>query len=139
MSENTNVQETKKTEFDPKKALEEIRSGKLELMEPIEDGEYIYNELTYDFMAMKGLELARALDFGGEKNPGAMRTSDLTDVQALNLFAASAAKCQPTQGGLDATDIRERIGGLDAIAAINLAKIFFKLSSLVASSHISKT
>lgn len=130
--------ETKKKEpeFDPKEAIQQMRKGKLALLEPIQDGENTYDELEYDFLALKGLELARALDIGGKGRMGRLG-SELSDEQALSYFAASAAKCQK-QGGLDATDIRERIGGADAITAIQMAQLFFKVSSLAGSSRILK-
>jgi len=119
--------------FDPDEAAKSIRHGKLILAEPIEDGEQKYEELEYDFGAMKGLELARALDFGD----GPKDSFRLTDVQALNYFACAAAKCQKP-GGLDATDIRERIGGMDAIKAIQLATVFFRASSRAGDKRLSK-
>lgn len=119
--------------FDPDEAARAVRSGKLTLAEPIEDGENVHTELVYDFGALKGLELARALDFGD----GPKDSFRLTDVQALNYFACAAAKCQK-QGGLDATDIRERIGGMDAIKAIQLATVFFRASSRAGDRRLSK-
>ena len=119
--------------FDPDEAAKAVRSGKLTLAEPIEDGENVHTELVYDFGALKGLELARALDFGD----GPKDSFRLTDVQALNYFACAAAKCQKP-GGLDATDIRERIGGMDAIKAIQLATVFFRASSRAGDRRLSK-
>jgi len=114
--------------FDPDRAADSLKSGVMELKEPIWDGEQKYTELEFDFTLLKGLELARALDFG-EKHADKF-AMELTDVQALNYFACAAAKCQPVQGGLDAKDIRERIGGADAIKAIQLAVCFFRFTSL---------
>lgn len=119
--------------FDPDEAAKAVRHGKLKLAEPIEDGSNVYDELEYDFGALKGLELARALDFG----EGPKDSFRLSDVQALNYFACAAAKCQKT-GGLDATDIRERIGGMDAIKAIQLATVFFRASSRAGDRRLSK-
>lgn len=120
--------------FDPDEAAKAVKHGKLRLAEPIYDGEKEYNELEYDFGALKGLELARALDFGD----GPKDSFRLTDVQALNYFACAAAKCQEHPGGLDATDIRERIGGMDAIKAIQLATVFFRASSRAGDRRLSK-
>ena len=119
--------------FDPDEAAKAVRHGKLTLAEPIMDGENEYNELEYDFGKLKGLELARALDFGD----GPKDSFRLSDVQALNYFACAAAKCQKP-GGLDATDIRERIGGMDAIKAIQLATVFFRASSRAGDRRLSK-
>ena len=119
--------------FDPDEAAKAVKHGKLKLAEPIMDGENEHNELEYDFGALKGLELARALDFGN----GPKDSFRLSDVQALNYFACAAAKCQKP-GGLDATDIRERIGGMDAIKAIQLATVFFRASSRAGDRRLSK-
>lgn len=119
--------------FDPDEAARAVKHGKLKLAEPIQDGENTYDELEYDFGALKGLELARALDFGD----GPKDSFRLTDVQALNYFACAAAKCQKS-GGLDVIDIRERIGGMDAIKAIQLATVFFRASSRAGDKRLSK-
>lgn len=121
--------------FDPDEAARAVKRGKLQLADPIRDGEKEYTELEYDFGLLRGLELARALDFGD----GPKDSFRLTDVQALNFFACAAAKCQEHPGGLDATDIRERIGGMDAIKAIQLATVFFRCSSRAGDRRLSKT
>jgi hypothetical protein len=114
--------------FDPDQMANSLESGVLQLKEPIYNGDDRYDELAFDFTLLKGMELARALDFGERR--GDKFAMELTDVQALNYFACAAAKCQETQGGLDASDIRTRIGGADAIKAIQLATCFFKFTSL---------
>ena len=50
--------------FDPDEAADSLKSGVMRLKEPIWDGDREYTELEYDFTLLKGLELARALDFG---------------------------------------------------------------------------
>ena len=115
-------------QFDPDKMATSLESGVLQLKEPIYNGEDRYDELPFDFTLLKGMELARALDYGEKR--GDKFAMELTDVQALNYFACAAAKCQEAQGGLDASDIRSRIGGADAIKAIQLATCFFKFTSL---------
>ena len=102
----------------------ESKSGTLELAVPIEDGEKVYRELKYDFAALKGLEIVRAIDDGS----GSRRNSNfrLSDEQALHLFAAAAAKAT---GGLDAKDIIERMGAMDSIVAVQAAALFFNISS----------
>ena len=111
-------------DIDPAEIANSVKRGRLTLSEPIMDGSKQYDELEFDFGKLRGLEVAQALDFG----TGAKDAFRLNDVQALNYFACAAAKCQEP-GGLDATDIRERIGGMDAIKAIQLATIFFRSSS----------
>lgn len=111
-------------------AVRRISCGKLLLSVPITDGDKQYEFLEYDFNALTGWELAKALDGGGSN---AVRTNSISDVQSLSLFAAAAAK---RTGGLDATDIRTRLSAVDAIAAINVASLFFRGSLLAANSRI---
>lgn len=116
------------------KLLNEIKRGKLELTEPIMDGSNEYTELEYDFSMLKGMELARVLDYGsGQGGPFNTRISE---TQALNYFACAAAKCQKP-GGLDATDIRDRMGAVDTLTAIQVASVFFRYSSLMGNNRIS--
>ena len=118
--------------FDPLEAAETVSNGKFKLKTPIRDGEKEYTELKYDFNALTAWELAKAIDTGiaGKNDP-----FNVTDMQALSLFAAAAAKVTE---GLDATDIRERMGGADGIAAIRVAAIFFNGSSLAGSLRFTK-
>lgn len=116
----------------PVEAAEKVSSGKFKLLVPIEDGEQKYEELKYDFNKLTGWELARAIDSGADRNAN---PNNITDVQALALFAAAAAKAT---GGLDAQDIKERMAAMDAIAAISVASIFFRGSLLAGSLRITK-
>lgn len=50
----------------------------------------------------------------------------MTDKQALCLFAAAAGKQTP---GIDATDIRTRMGVVDAVKAVQLATVFLVTST----------
>lgn len=127
--------DTADQKFDPTmplKMAENLGKGKMKLYAPIVDGEKSYDEISYDFTKMTGWEFAKALDSGVTGMNG-RNTTTLTDVQALALFAAAAAKCTP---GLDATDIKERLGAMDAIGAINIASLFFKSSLMAASLRI---
>ena len=127
------TEQTQKPEaMTPVDVAEKVSTGKFKLASPIEDGDQRYEELTDDFNSLTGWELANAMDEGGKKsgNP-----TEITDTQALSLFAAAAAK---RTGGLDATDIRDRMGALDAIAAISTAKIFFRGTLLAGSLRITK-
>ena len=116
----------------PTEAAEKVSKGRFKLLVPIEDGEKKYDELTYDFNRLTGWELAKAIDNGADRNAN---PSNVTDTQALSLFAVAAAKCT---GGLDAKDIMERLSAQDAIAAISVASIFFKGSLLAGSLRITK-
>jgi len=75
-------------------------------------------ELIYDFAALTGRELVAALDKGGAVGMNAFR---ITDTQAFELFAAAAGKAT---AGIDATDIRERMGAVDSVKAVQLATVF---------------
>ena len=129
---NANAMPQMDATFDPTtplKMAENIGKGKMKLCSPIKDGEKSYDEINYDFTALTGWEFARAMDSGAGTR-GAQNASAISEMQAMALFAAAAAKCTD---GLDATDIRERMGAMDAIGAINIASLFFK-SSLMATS-----
>lgn len=128
-----NPQTKQKKELDPQKMVESIAKGTLTLMSPITDGEVRHGELKYDFTALTGWELASAIDMGTK--PGG-KSMDLSDTQALCLFAAAAGKATD---GLDATDIRERMGAMDSIAAIRVAQLFFNGSSLAGSLRFTNT
>lgn len=112
---------------------EKVASGKYRLVQPIKDGDRVYEELEYDFNKLTGWELARALNAGSDRT-GSNPTA-ITEMQALALFAAAAGKCTE---GLDATDIRERMGAADAIAVIGMATVFFRGSLLAGSLRITK-
>ena len=116
----------------PTEAAEKVSKGRFKLLVPIEDGEQKYDELVYDFNRLTGWELARAIDSGADRNAN---PSNVTDTQALSLFAVAVAKCT---GGLDEKDIKERLSAQDAIAAISVASIFFKGSLLAGSLRITK-
>lgn len=122
----------KKATFNPIEAAETVSKGKFKLKTPIKDGETEYTELKYDFNALTAWELAKAIDTG---TTGRNDVFNITDAQALSLFAAAAAKATE---GLDATDIRERMGAADGVAAMRVASIFFNGSSLAGSLRFTK-
>ena len=128
-----NPQEETAKIMSPLDVAEAVARGTMKLLVPIEDGENTYEELKYDFTRLTGWELARAIDSGAER--GASH-NNMTDVQALCLFAAAAAKCT---GGLDATDIRDRLSAQDAILGISTAMTFFRGSLLAGSLRITKS
>lgn len=130
-NEEKTTQQESQTVMSPDEVAERIGKGTLKLKKPIMDGETSYDELKYDFNALTGWELSRALDSATGRSSS---TGTLTNVQALGLFAAAAAK---RTGGLDAHDIMERISSGDAIAAINVASLFFKGSILAGGARTS--
>lgn len=131
-------EETKKENKDGAKKIldpaEQIRlfgKGKMTLSKPIADGENMITELHWDFMALTGAEYVNAMD--GDRN--ASNTFKMTSTQAMHLFAAAAAKETP---GVDAADIRQRMGIMDAQKAVQLATIFFTASNRLGYSRISE-
>ena len=116
-----------------KEAKQVIGEGKgiLHLEKPIKSGSGDVEELPYDFMALNGLELTDALD----SSPSSQQIFGITNRQALALFAAAAAKQTES---LDKRDILERIGGTDAVEAVQLATLFFRASSMAGQMRITK-
>ena len=127
MSENENKAAPEQPAQETLKAMDALNKGKFGLKYPIRDGDREYTELKYDFSSMTAWEMAQAIDKGTNGKNDAF---NLTDSQALALFAAAAGKCTE---GLDATDIRERMSAADGVAAIKVAAIFFNTSSLAGS------
>lgn len=120
------------TVFDPLKAAETVSKGKFSLKVPIRDGEKEYDTLIYDFDTLTAWELAKAIDAGAT---GRGESLSLSAASALAIFAAAAAK---NTNGLDATDIRERMSAADSVAAMRVAQIFFRGSSLAGSLRFTK-
>lgn len=106
--------------LDPEEQLRQFSQGRMELTNPIYDGDNTVTELKWDFLALSGAEYCDALD----KDSKAVNTFRLTNTQALNLFAAAAAK---STGGIDAEDVRRGLNVRDAIKATQLATIFSAL------------
>lgn len=115
--------------LDPEEQIRQFGRGRMELRVPIQDGENICKELNWDFLALTGAEYVDALDRDARAN----NTFRITNVQALSLFAAAAAKATP---GVDATDIRRGISIMDAQKATQLATVFFTASSRVGNRSI---
>lgn len=115
--------------LDPEEQIRQFGRGRMELRVPIQDGENICKELRWDFLALTGAEYVDALDMDARAN----NTFRLSNLQALSLFAAAAAKATP---GVDATDIRHRISIMDAQKATQIATVFFTASSRVGNRSI---
>lgn len=124
------VEEIKKKQMETGIVFAEGR-GKLKLDTPIRASGQDIEELAYDFRSMTGLEYADAMD----SDPKATQTFRITTRQALALFAAAAAKETPR---VDAKDILENLSPADALAAAQIATVFFNASTRAASLHISK-
>ena len=63
-----------------------------------------------------------------------MNAFRITDTQAFELFAAAAGKAT---AGIDATDIRERMGAVDSVKAVQLATGFFSAANRAGNRRIS--
>ena len=121
-----------KKQMDPMEMIRKWGTGTMQLYTPIQDGQNRITELKWDFLALTGREYAEAMDM----DPNARAAFSMTSKQALCLFAEAAAKAT---GGLDAMDIRDRMGSMDAGKAIQLATAFLRLSSLAADRRITAT
>lgn len=108
-------------------AAEVSSKGCIELFDPIIDGEREYKKLEYDFKALRGTELADALD-ADDENRNRTDPFRLTRRQAISLFAAAAEK---KTDGLFAKEIKERLGVVDALNAVRIATLFFISTSRV--------
>lgn len=131
-----NAEEIKeKAKDDMKKSMEEtlrtVSRGQMKLEKPIRASNKDVTVLNFDFTKLTGWEFAQALDRDTSGNTSAFRLSQL---QALELFAAAAAKETPD---VDEEDIRHRIGIADAVKAAQIAVVFFNLTSRTANSRIS--
>lgn len=118
------------------KAVEIASKGTMALAAPLYDGEKEIHELEYDFLKLKGLEMADAIDSAsaGDGNP-----FELTNRQALALFAAAAGKEHCPNNGLMRKEIQERLGIRDAINAMRIARLFFVASVRAANFLSTKT
>lgn len=104
-------------------AAEVSSRGAIELYEPIKDGDREYTRLEYDFKALRGTEMADALDSDDGGRGDVFR---LSRRQAIALFAAAAEK---KTDGLFAKEIKERLGVVDALNAVRIASLFFLSTS----------
>ena len=120
----------------PKMTAEEISrmvaKGEIRLAVPIRASGKDISTLTFDFTKLTGWEFAQALDRDASGKTDAFR---LTQMQALELFAAAAAKMTPD---IDAEDIRRRMGIEDAIKAAQIAVSFFNFTSQAANARITR-
>lgn len=111
-----------------KQALNTFSKGAFKLSTPIRAGGKDMAELEYDFTKLTGWEYVEAMDADG----GAKSVFKITQKQALCLFAAAAGKAT---NGVDATDIKERIGAVDAMRAVQVATVFLTASARAANQN----
>ena len=124
------AEKLKQAAIDAQTAMSEGK-GVLKLEKPIRAGGEDVNELPYDFTALTGMEYADAMD----ADPNSANLFRITSRQALNLFAMAAAK---ETRKADKRDILERIGTSDALKGIQLASLFFNISTKAGNLRISK-
>lgn len=118
-SAKTNAAEKAET---VKKAIKELYKGTLKLSKPIRAASEDITELHYDFTILTGWDYVDAMD----SDTAAKNMFKITSKQALSLFAVAAAK---KTDNVDAKDIKERIGVVDAAKAVQLATVFLVTST----------
>lgn len=101
---------------------EKVIRGRMKLVTPIRAGGKDLEELEYDFGKLTGWEYAEAMDM--DANAGSVLK--ITRKQAFCLFAQAAGKATD---GVDARDIRERLGMEDAKVGVELATLFLNTSA----------
>ena len=119
--------------------LRELTRGSLKLMRPIRAMGQDVTELRFDFCDLTSREMMEALDSVMVNNMFA-----ISNEQAMALFAATAAKNAPMieKGAMkvslyDAKDILT-MSAVDAVKAVQLAKLFYSASSQAGNKNISK-
>jgi len=108
-----------------------VSKGEMKLATPIRASGKDIAVLHFDFTKLTGWEFAQALDRDESGKANAFR---LTQTQAIEVFAAAAAKMTPD---IDTEDIRHRMGIEDAIKAAQISASFFNYSSRAANTRIS--
>lgn len=97
-------------------------NGTVKLKKPIRARSEDVTELKYDFDKVTGWEYAEAMGMDTDSR----NVFTISHKQALALFAKAAEKAM--DGVLDARDIRERLGTVDAVTAVQLAVVFIRAS-----------
>ena len=116
---------------DPVQMLRKLCRGSLKLFKPLRARGHDVKELRFDFVGLSTYELLDALDNTDVINPSPFA---ITNRQAVAIFAATAGKCTED---VDSRDILDNISGVDAIKAIQLAKLFWNASHRAGNKNIS--
>lgn len=119
---NENISAEEKAEQAKAELLEKVKKGSMKLAKPILSRDNEVKEITYDFTGITGVEYAKTMDSINIRT-GAFT---MTQEQALALFALAVEK---TGCGLDAVDIKERLGMVDARVAVQKAQLFSRYRS----------
>lgn len=102
-----------------KDPIELFSHGKIVLAVPILSNNKEFAELEYDFRSLTSWEYAECMDRDiGTRN----NTFNMTNKQAINLFAAAATK---KTKGIDAADIRRGLSVADAVKVAQISVTFF--------------
>lgn len=103
---------------DPRERARRTRKGSLKLETPIRAGGEDITELHFDFGSLSCAEIAEAMDGDAKAN----NTFRITWKQAMQLFAAAAAKGTEKADGID---ILRDLKVQDAIKAVQVTTVFF--------------
>lgn len=132
--------EGKKPIEDAGDQLRKLTRGTLTLLHPFKSHDQDVTEIKFDFCNLTGNEMMDALDSANVNN-----MFNISNEQAMALFAATAAKCAPwiDDGRIktrlyDAKDVKARLGAADAVKALQLAKLFYHASGQAGNNNISK-
>ena len=92
--------------------------GEIKLMVPIRSGDKDVNILKFDFRKLTSKDILRSMNADPQNN----NPFNINAAQMMFAFSIAAAKAMD---GVDEYDIRERLSAFDAIAAMQVAKLFF--------------
>ena len=136
--EENRAEESQEAREEDKKVIEDrieilriLCRGQLKLFAPLRAAGHDVETPRYDFVALTTNELLDALDDTETINSSPFA---ITNRQAMAIFAATAGKCTDD---LDARDIMDRLSGVDAIKAVQLAKLFWNASHRAGNKNIS--
>lgn len=127
---NDAINKKSKPKLTPAELARMVSKGNMQLAVPIRASDKDITMLYFDFTKLTGWEFAQALDRDASGKTDAFR---LTQMQALELFAAAAAKMTPD---IDEEDIRRRMNIEDAVKAAQIAVSFFNFTSRAANARI---
>lgn len=126
---NNESSNKEKIEVVKKAVIEEATRGTLKLAVPIRAASQDVTELNYDFTKLSGWDYVEAMD----ADAAARNIFKISAKQALCLFAKAVRKAMTN---VDETDVKERIGAVDAMRAVQLATVFLIASAREANQSI---
>ena len=117
---------------DPQTLVEKMARGRMKLSKPIMCKGKELTELHYDFLALSGFEYADAMDSDAGRGSDSFH---LTNRQALALFSAAVAK---NNEDMDKEVVMRGLSIGDTIKAVQLATVFFVISSRAGNRRITR-